>query len=230
MRTSQEAHEKSCHIHRIYPRRSCRFQETYVSAPTHFFLFFALLARNPSLHGIIIVFMAHREPSMPPIEPATLGRLYRQHAPALRLFARQWADSADDLVHDAFVRLAQQSPPPDQPLPWLYRVIRNQALANQRGANRRRRRETRSGGSEIWFAGVDEQLDAQEATLLLAKLALDLREVIVARLWGGLTFAEVAELVGCSLATAQRRYQAGLTELRERLEGRWTPTRCTPTT
>jgi RNA polymerase sigma-70 factor (ECF subfamily) len=167
---------------------------------------------------------------MPPMEPATLGRLYRQHAAALRLYARQWADSADDLVHDAFVKLAQQSPPPESPLPWLYRVIRNQMLANRRGANRRRQRETRSSASETWFAAVDDQLDAQDATLLLAKLALDVREVIVARLWGGLTFAEIAELVGCSLATAQRRYQTGLMELRERLEGRWTPTRCAPTT
>jgi RNA polymerase sigma-70 factor (ECF subfamily) len=64
---------------------------------------------------------------------------------------------------------------------------------------------------------------------MLAELALELREVIVARLWGGLTFAEIAEMVGCSLATAQRRYQAGLIELRERLEGRWMPTYRTPT-
>jgi hypothetical protein len=28
--------------------------------------------------------------------------------------------------------------------------------------------------------------------------------------------------VGCSLPTAQRRYQAGLTELRERMDGQWT--------
>jgi RNA polymerase sigma-70 factor (ECF subfamily) len=163
------------------------------------------------------------------MDPTTLGQLYRQHAPALRLYARQWADSADDLVQEAFVRLAQQSPPPEQVLPWLYRVLRNQALANQRSRTRQRRREERSGSPEAWFAGVEDQLDGREATRLLAELPLELREVIVARLWGGLTFAEVADLVGCSLATAQRRYQAGLAELRERLEGRWTPTQRTPT-
>ena len=52
---------------------------------------------------------------------------------------------------------------------------------------------------------------------------VDVREVIGARLWGGLTFDEVARLVGCSLATAHRRFQAGLTELRMRLEGQWIP-------
>ncbi len=165
---------------------------------------------------------------MPSLEPRELGRLYRQHAPVLRLYARQWGEGSEDLVQEAFVRLAQQSPPPDQVLPWLYRVIRNQALADYRGVIRRRRRETQRGDRAsspvAWFADVDDQLDAQEATLLLAELALELREVIVARLWGALTFAEIAELVGCSLPTAQRRYQAGLTELRERLEGRWTST------
>jgi RNA polymerase sigma factor (sigma-70 family) len=167
---------------------------------------------------------------MPPIDPTTLGRLYRQHAPALRLYARQWADSAEDLVQDAFVRLARQSPPPEQVRPWLYRVIRNQALANHRSAARRRKRERRSSGPVAWFAAVDDRLDAQEATRMLAELPLELREVVVARLWGGLTFAEVAELVGCSLATAQRRYEAGLTQLRERLEGQWKPLHSPPTT
>ena len=36
------------------------------------------------------------------------------------------------------------------------------------------------------------EIDAGEATRLLAELPLELREVIVARLWGGLTFEEVA--------------------------------------
>jgi len=172
--------------------------------------------------------MGLQEPGMPAMDPMTLGRLYRQHAPALRLYARQWSDSGEDLVQDAFVRLAQQTPPPERVLSWLYRVIRNQALANYRSSARRRNRERARAGA--WFRVADDPLDAQEATRLLAELSLEMREVIVAKLWGGLTFAEIAELVGCSLPTAQRRYQAGLTELRERLEGRWTPTYRTPTT
>ena len=165
---------------------------------------------------------------MPPIEPDALGRLYRQHAPARRLYARQWPGSAEDLVQDAFVKLAQQSPPPERVLPWLYRVVRNQARAAGRTAARRRKREGEASTPEAWFTAIDDQLDARDATRLLAELTLDLREVIVARVWGGLTFEEVAQLVGCSLPTAHRRYQAGLTELRERLEGRWT--RIPPTT
>ncbi len=167
---------------------------------------------------------------MPAIEPDMLGRLYRQHAPALRLYARQWPGSGEDLVQDAFVKLAQQVPPPERVLPWLYRVVRNAARAGHRAAARRRRREAQASTPEAWFTRTEDQVAAREAAELLARLPLDLREVIVARVWGGLTFEEIAQLVGCSLPTAHRRYQAGLTELRERLEGRWTHTPSTPTT
>jgi RNA polymerase sigma-70 factor (ECF subfamily) len=167
---------------------------------------------------------------MRPIEPTVLGQLYRQHAPALRLFARQWGGAAEDLVQEAFVRLAQQAPPPEQPLPWLYRVVRNEAITTQRSAARRRRREERAGAPEAWFSPADDRLDADEVARRLAELPLELREVIVARLWGGLTFDAVAALAGCSLATAHRRYQTGLTQLRERLGIRWTRTPTAPTT
>jgi RNA polymerase sigma-70 factor (ECF subfamily) len=167
---------------------------------------------------------------MQSMEPTVLGRLYRQHAPALRLYARQWGDSGEDLVQEAFVRLAQQTPPPEHVLSWLYRVVRNEALTAHRSASRRRQREQRASAPEAWFAAADERLDAGEATRRLAELPLELREIIVARLWGSLTFDEIAQLVGCSLPTAHRRYQTGLNQLRERLDGRCTCTPTAPTT
>jgi RNA polymerase sigma-70 factor (ECF subfamily) len=165
---------------------------------------------------------------MGPLDPQTLGRLYRQHAPALRLYARQW-DGGEDLVQEAFVRLAQQCPPPQSVLAWLYSVVRNQARADARTADRRRRREQCASSPEAWFAAADDRLDAREAARRLAELPLELREVIVARLWGGLTFEEIAHLAGCSLATAQRRYEAALAQMRERLSDRWTSTPPSPT-
>ena len=160
------------------------------------------------------------------ITPEELSRLYRAHAPALRLYVRQWSMGDEDLVQDAFVKLAQQPRAPDRVLPWLYAVVRNGALAASRGLARRRRRESRASPTEAWFSSTDDRIDGQAATDLLAELALEQREVLVARIWGGLTFEEVAQLVGCSLPTAHRRYQTGLTILREKLEGegQWTPT------
>ena len=40
---------------------------------------------------------------MPRITPEELGRLYHEHAPALRLYARQFAAGDEDLIQDAFV-------------------------------------------------------------------------------------------------------------------------------
>jgi len=133
-------------------------------------------------------------------------------------------------VQEAFVKLARQSPPPERIEPWLYRVVRNEALAAHRSASRRRQREGRASTPEAWFAAADESLDAADAARRLAELPIELREVVVARIWGELTFEEIAQLVGCSLPTAHRRYQAGLTELRQRLEGPWTRTPPTRTT
>jgi RNA polymerase sigma-70 factor (ECF subfamily) len=154
------------------------------------------------------------------VEPERLGRLFDAHAAALRLYACQWCagTDAEDAVQEAFVSLARQRSWPDQVTAWLYRVVRNAAISAARSRKRRLRREARVSGGEAWFSSVDDQLDAQSATRFLQDLDSDCREVIVARLWGGLTFDQIARLQGCSLTTAHRRYQDGLTRLHERLE------------
>src|SRR4051812_8227678 len=100
---------------------------------------------------------------MRPINATVLGNLYRQHAAALRLYARQWGGNAEDAVQNAFLRLAQQAPPPEQIPAWLYRVVRNEALIAQRTANRRRQREQRVSTPEAWFGEAQERLEAAEA-------------------------------------------------------------------
>jgi RNA polymerase sigma-70 factor (ECF subfamily) len=101
---------------------------------------------------------------------------------------------------------------------WLYRVVRNGAISAARGQARRQRREERAAQPEAWFQGSASALDAQEAAAALTELSIELREVVVARIWGNLTYAEIAELVGTSLSTAQRRYEQGICELQARLE------------
>jgi RNA polymerase sigma factor (sigma-70 family) len=154
------------------------------------------------------------------IGPEQLGRLFDAHAAALALYARQWCDGpeADDLVQDAF--LARQPAAPDQAGAWLHRVVRNAALTAGRSSRRRRSREEQAGRARAgpWFSKVDDQLDAREAASHLSTLDPECREAIVARLWGGLTFEQIAELQGCGLTTAHRRYTTGLARLLERLE------------
>ena len=52
----------------------------------------------------------------------------------------------------------------------------------------------------------------------LAKLESEEREAIVAHLWGGLSFAEIASLMKSSAATVHRRFWSGIESLRRELE------------
>jgi RNA polymerase sigma-70 factor (ECF subfamily) len=152
------------------------------------------------------------------MEPEVLGQLFDQHAPALVLYARQWCVAPEDVVQEAFIKLATLQPPPERPAPWLYRVVRNAALNAACAARRRRRHEAAAAEARPWFAVPDSPtLDVEAATAALQELPLEQREVIIARLWGGLTFEQTGELMGTSASTAYRGYVAGLSALRDRL-------------
>ena len=151
--------------------------------------------------------------------PELLGRLVDHHAAALTLFARQWCAAAEDVVQEAFVKLAAQRPPPRDPTAWLFQVVRNGALTAARAERRRRRHEADAAARRpAWFAPSENAaLDAAAAAAALAALPLEEREVVVAHLWGGLPFEQIGGLTGVSSSTAHRRYLKALTALRERL-------------
>jgi RNA polymerase sigma factor (sigma-70 family) len=153
------------------------------------------------------------------VEPELLERLAREHAAALVLYARQWCGTPEDVVQEAFLKLVVQKRPPDKPLPWLYRVVRNAALMARRAERRRRQHETIAASRvPAWFVDSDlAGLDAVATTTALRSLPPSQSEVLVARIWGGLTFEQIGETVGCSAATAYRTYVAGLSALREKM-------------
>jgi RNA polymerase sigma factor (sigma-70 family) len=151
--------------------------------------------------------------------PEQLSRLVDDYAAALVLYARQWCAAAEDVVQEAFVKLAAQRSLPDNVVGWLHRVVRNGALAAARSERRRRRHESVAAlRMPNWFVPSEEaRLDAETATAVLQDLPLEQRETLVAHLWSGLTFEQIGELTGVSSSTAHRRYLAGLSALRERL-------------
>ena len=152
------------------------------------------------------------------VSPQLLSRLLREQGPALVLYAQQWCRAPEDVVQEAFLRLVVQREMPQNIVAWLYRVVRNGALNASRAAARRGRHESAAANATARFDGSNGQLlDAREAADALEHLPDAQRETVVARLWGGLSFQEVADLTGTSTATAYRRYQAGLRALRERL-------------
>ncbi len=154
---------------------------------------------------------------MDEVAPQLLSRLLDQHGAALVLYAQQWCDTPEDVVQEAFLRLMQQRPVPENCVGWLYRVVRNEAVSVSRSAGRRTRYElAASRDNKSWFVETcEETLDAAAAVAALKTLPIEQREAIVLRLWSGLSFEEIAELIEKSTSTAHRRYLAGLTALRK---------------
>ncbi len=172
-----------------------------------------------------------------------LGYLIDRYGAVLKLYARQWCSTPEDVVQEAFWKLASQKEMPQSPVPWLYRVVRNAAISALRQEVRRKKIEQKhSQDQREWFEKgqfsgifVDPQndslagsiasesrmasiaVDADTLTTEMQKIPCEMREIIVAHLWGGLTFEQIGEITGSSAATCYRRYATGLTVLRERL-------------
>jgi RNA polymerase sigma-70 factor (ECF subfamily) len=155
-----------------------------------------------------------RDPA--PVNADLLERLVTEHGPALELFAAQWTDAPEDSVQEALLQLVRQAKPPERVLPWLYRVVRNLSVSAARRKGRQRRHESAAASVRPnWFrADARSEIDADTLTAALASLSDQHREVIVARVWGSLTFEQIAEVIGASSSSAHRRYVEGLEQLR----------------
>ena len=150
--------------------------------------------------------------------PNDFVRLVDERGPALLLYARQWCHAPEDVVQDAFLKLIALSSPPRDVVGWLYRVVRNRAIDAGKADQRRQRRQTAAARPERWFIEPAlDGLDAEAAVASLRRLPIEEREIIVARLWGGLSFEQIAKAAGCSASTAFRRYSAGIDALRKEL-------------
>jgi RNA polymerase sigma-70 factor (ECF subfamily) len=150
--------------------------------------------------------------------PRQFADLIADRADALVLYARQWCGNPEEVVQDAFCKLFAVRLQPDDPVAWLFRAVRNAAIDSGRAARRRTRREQSAARPVRWFAEPEvDGLDAAAAVTALEMLPSEQREVIIARLWGGLTLEQVALTAKCSVSTVHRRYEAGIVALRERL-------------
>jgi len=153
---------------------------------------------------------------MPQLTAQLLAELLDRHGPALKLYARQWCHAPDDVVQQAFVDLAACAQLPANPVAWLYIDARRRAISAARADRRRQRHE---GTAAVkWFERSQEQHAAAESVAdALADLPVADREILIAHFWGRLTFEEIAQLIGISSSTAQRRFEAAINQLREKL-------------
>jgi RNA polymerase sigma-70 factor (ECF subfamily) len=156
-----------------------------------------------------------------------LERWYDDHAQALFAFllnlTRAEADTRD-LLQDVFVRLARQ---PDllrgarDERAFLIRLAHNAAIdLLRRRATRERRHELFAAQPPQMFAPARDPDESAFRTALneaLVELPVEQRAVVHLKLWEGLTFVQIAEVLEIPLNTAASRYRYGIDKLRERL-------------
>jgi len=159
-----------------------------------------------------------------------------EHGPKLLLFARQQTRSqedAKDIFQDALVKLVEKVRSgefvggQEAWQPYLYTAIRRLAIDLSRRDDRRKRREdsvtadAETGEYDAllpWFDN-DSSDDETRAQLesSLKELPEKFAEVIVMKIWGERTFAEIGETLGISPNTAASRYRYGLEALKKSL-------------
>lgn len=159
-----------------------------------------------------------------------------ENGPKLLLFARQQSRShedAKDIFQDALVKLVEKVRAgefvggQEAWLPYLYTAIRRLAIDLSRRDDRRKRREdsvtadAETGEYDAlqpWFdaeSSDDETREQLESAL--KELPEKFSEVIVMKIWGERTFAEIGETLGISQNTAASRYRYGLEALKRAL-------------
>ena len=155
---------------------------------------------------------------MAPLTDARLRELIRHYAAPLRLYACQWTREPDDVVQESLVDLARADPSPHNEVRWLYASVRHKALNAARAEHRREHHHRRAAdGKPEWFLPCDSTL-ADDTRELLQRLDSLQREIVIARIWGGLKFAEIAQLTGCALTTVHRHYSSALNQLADWLD------------
>jgi RNA polymerase sigma-70 factor (ECF subfamily) len=148
-----------------------------------------------------------------------LGSLYDLVAPRLLRYAflvvKQSSD-AEDAVQASMVRIAMHPKLlRDAVHPWAYllRIVRNESLRVLR-----RRKPWLSFGvsADVPTVEPDRVVETESHAAIraaVARLPANQSEVIVLKIWEGLTFAEIADVLGESPNTVASRYRYAMEKL-----------------
>ena len=157
---------------------------------------------------------------------ASWSKWFERYGPRLLLCARQWTRTladAEDVVQEAFVRFwKHQRGLGGEPLPLLLTSVRRAACDRARGESRRTAREEQVADHEFEGGTLFEPLregDDRRAEIeaALRGLPVEQRKVLVLKIWGELTFEEIARQLDIPANTAASRYRYALAGLRKEL-------------
>ncbi len=148
---------------------------------------------------------------------AEIELLYRQHGPALLLFAQGVTGErsrAQDAVHQVFLKLIEKGSlnrVADKKA-YLFACVRNAALND----SKLRDRNAPLDPDSAWFSPPDrDYAGEQNLRRALEALPSDQRQVMVLHIWGELTFSQISDLLDLSSNTVASRYRYALAKLRD---------------
>jgi RNA polymerase sigma-70 factor (ECF subfamily) len=161
-------------------------------------------------------------------DQAAFRELFRRWAPRLQRLLRRdvaRAEDAHDLVQQTFLQLhrARHEFRPDAKLrPWLYTIALNLKRQYYRRLGRRPEAPLAHDGAEEVAndRDADARLDDAHVRAALAVLPEAQRDVILLHWFEGLSFSEVAEIVGATLSAVKVRAHRGYGRMREILVAR----------
>jgi len=165
--------------------------------------------------------------------PASWKPWFQTHGSRLLLFARQQtrtSEDAEDVLQEAMLRLWKSGmidkteDGSDEPcLAGAFTQIRRAAIDQARKNIRRANRESRAmeldGTSDVvWFKDTMEQDErSQQIEQAIQTLPDYYKEVIILKIWGELTFEQIADTLDIPMNTAASRYRYALEKLRRTL-------------
>lgn len=156
------------------------------------------------------------------------GQLIRRHRDAVYRFAVRWLadpDQALDVAQDVFVRAfdgLKGYRGDSRFRTWLFSITLNAARSMARRQKRRGEIRLDTGAQ---FADIRTPPDAKaaradayaRAARELATLPEKQRGAVTLRIYEGLSFKEIGEIIGCSEGSARVNYHHGIQKLREAL-------------
>lgn len=149
--------------------------------------------------------------------------LYAAHYEAIyRYVARRLFSDHEvpDVVADVFTtawRRLDQVPEDDATRLWLYGVARNCVSNYQRGTHRRWRLLSRLTFETTTAVDTQPVVEGREAAVLdaIERLPDANREALRLVAWDGCTYAEAAQVLGCSVSAVTMRIHKAKAQLRE---------------
>lgn len=153
-------------------------------------------------------------------DPEAFAALYDRLAVRLFNTARSMTNSlpdAEDTVHDVFVELARSRDRLARITDldaYLFTMLRHAISRRRRRRDVDRRAIDTVARQRAETGRVTTQLADDALTAAVAGLPPAQREVLALKVDGGLTFAEIAAVIGTSINTAASRYRYALEKLR----------------